>query len=287
MAKINLGLDVLSKRSDGYHEVRMIMQSIRLHDKVSVTPAKKGSGIQLRSSTIMIPSDASNLAWKAADALYRRFHMEEGVRIDIHKRIPVAAGLGGGSADAAAVLVGINQLFSLGLTSDELCAIGGEIGADVPFCVLRGCALAEGIGEKLTPLPTILKDTLLVARPDLQLSTPKIYAALDEEEELDHPDIDGMVRAIRENKPEELKGLLGNCMQDMVFREYPEVKKLRDTMLRAGARVSVMSGSGPSVYGLFENSEDAEKAMDFMAKNRLSQSSFITGFYGGERTDYA
>ena len=196
-AKINLGLDVLGKREDGYHEVRMIMQTIRMYDQLDMRKSVE-PGIHLTTNKKYIPVDENNLVWRAAKLMMDTCGIMEGVSIHLHKVIPVAAGLAGGSSDAAATLVGMNRLFHCGLSKEKLMELGVQIGADVPYCVLRGTALAEGIGEKLTVLPPMPDCWILIGKPGISVSTKYVYTTLDLNTDTVHPDIDGMKKALEE-----------------------------------------------------------------------------------------
>ena len=258
-AKINLGLDVVRKREDGYHEVRMIMQTINLYDKI-VLRKQEEAGIRVRTNLSYLPANEDNLVYKAARLLMDEFAVEEGVSIDLNKYIPVAAGMAGGSSDAAAVLVGVNRMFDLGLTGHQLMERAVKIGADVPFCVMRGTALAEGIGEKLTPLPMMPKCHILIAKPKVYVSTKFVYGNLRAGELTFHPDIDGQVEALREGNLKKLAALMGNVLETVTIPEYPVIEEIKQSMMKHGALNAMMSGSGPTVFGLFEEKDAAEKA---------------------------
>lgn len=260
-AKINLGLDVLRKREDGYHEVRMIMQTIALYDKLTLRLTEK-PGIQVRTNLSFLPVNEDNLVYKAAKLLMDEFRAKQGLEIELNKYIPVAAGLAGGSSDAAAVLAGVNKLLELGLDTQELMARGVRIGADVPYCVMRGTALAEGIGEKLTPLPPMPKCRIVVAKPRVSVSTKFVYGNLKAGELTRHPDIDGQIEALRRG---DLKGLacrMENVLETVTVPEYPVIAQIKETMMQHGALNAVMSGSGPSVFGIFEEEDAARRAYE-------------------------
>ncbi len=195
LAKINLGLDVLGRRENGYHDVRMIMQSIYLYDEVKIKRTKN-PGIEIKTNLYFLPTGKENIAYKAAEMLIEEFHIEEGVHITLNKHIPVAAGMAGGSSNAAAVLYGMNKMFDLKLTQTELMERGVKLGADVPYCIMRGTVLAEGIGEELTTLTPMPKCFVLIAKPPISVSTKVVYEALDSKELVEHPDIDGLIEKI-------------------------------------------------------------------------------------------
>ena len=257
MAKINLGLDVVRRREDGYHDLRMIMQTVRLFDRIRLSVTRSG-GVRLKTNLGFLPTDASNHACKAAQMLIDEFGIKDGVFIDLEKHIPVAAGLAGGSSDAAAVLVGMNLLFGLGLSSEQLRLRGVKIGADVPSCIMRGTALAEGIGDRLTPLPGIPRCSIVVAKPDLRVSTKYVYTHLHLDENTVHPDIDAQIEAIRAGDLKGMCACCGNVLESVTETAYPKISELKKTMMDGGALVSMMSGSGPSVFGIFDEKEKAQ-----------------------------
>ena len=257
MAKINLGLDVVGKRPDGYHDLRMIMQTVNLYDRVKLT-ATRSPGVRVKTNLRFLPTDRGNHAYQAAQMLIDEFGIKDGVFIDLEKHIPVAAGLAGGSSDAAAVLVGMNLLFGLGLSSEQLRLRGVKIGADVPYCIMRGTALAEGIGDRLTSLPGIPRCSIVVAKPDLRVSTKYVYTHLHLDENTVHPDIDAQIEAIRAGDLKGMCACCGNVLESVTETAYPKISELKKTMMDGGALVSMMSGSGPSVFGIFDEKEKAQ-----------------------------
>jgi 4-diphosphocytidyl-2-C-methyl-D-erythritol kinase len=250
-AKINLALDVLFKRPDGYHEVEMIMTTVDLADRIELKEIK-GNHIQILSHNRFVPDDHRNLAYQAAFILKERFGINKGVSITIEKNIPVAAGLAGGSSDAAATLRGLNRLWKLGLSMDELAEIGAEIGSDVSFCVYGGTALARGRGEKITHLPAPPKCWVILAKPTIGVSTADIYKRL-QTSKMEHPDVPGMISAIMENNYHDVCEGLGNVLEQVTLQLYPEVANIKDQMKTFGADSVLMSGSGPTVFGLVEH----------------------------------
>ncbi|MBO0999584.1 4-(cytidine 5'-diphospho)-2-C-methyl-D-erythritol kinase [Bacillus sp. SD075] len=250
-AKINLALDVLFKRPDGYHEVEMIMTTVDLADRIELKEIM-GNHIQILSHNRFVPDDHRNLAYQAAFILKERFGINKGVSITIEKNIPVAAGLAGGSSDAAATLRGLNRLWKLGLSMDELAEIGAEIGSDVSFCVYGGTALARGRGEKITHLPAPPKCWVILAKPTIGVSTADIYKRL-QTSKMEHPDVPGMISAIMENNYHDVCGGLGNVLEQVTLQLYPEVANIKDQMKTFGADSVLMSGSGPTVFGLVEH----------------------------------
>lgn len=282
-AKINLGLDILRKREDGYHEVRMIMQTIQMYDVLEMKKVKK-PGISLSVNYPYIPSDERNLVYKAAKLLMDEFQVQEGLLIRLRKFIPVAAGMAGGSSDAAAVLFGVNKMFRLGLTTEELMERGVKIGADVPYCILRGTALSEGIGEVLTSLSPVPQCQVLVAKPGINVSTKFVYENLHANDlrPEQHPDIDGMIRAIKAQDLQGIADKLGNVLETVTVKEYPVIQEIKDKMLEFGAIGSLMSGSGPTVFGLFTNPKAAQQAYEelrYGESSGLAKQVYLTNFY--------
>ena len=261
MAKINLGLDVVRRREDGYHEVRMVMQTIRIFDRLLIEKRRE-PGIELECGLRFLPTDDSNLAVRAAKLLSEQCGYDGGFRIVLEKRIPVAAGLAGGSADAAAVLVGVNRLLELNLDAGRLAEAGLKLGADVPYCLMRGTALAEGIGERLTPLPPCPPCSVLIAKPPVSLSTKYVYENLHAETITDHPDIDGLTEAIRKGSLFEMIPCMGNVLERVSTDAYPVIGVLKEQILETGALTALMSGSGPTVFGLYETKEQCDAAKD-------------------------
>lgn len=278
LAKINLSLDVVRRREDGYHEVRMIMQTINLYDKISI---KKSAtpGIQMTTNSSFLPTDENNLVYKAAKLLMEEFKIEEGVEIHLQKFIPVAAGMAGGSSDAAAVLYGVNKLFNLKLSKKALMERGVKIGADVPYCIMRGTALAEGIGEKLTPLNPAPQCFVLIAKPNISVSTKFVYDNLHANELKEHPDIDGMIDAINEKNLSAVAEKMGNVLETVTIKEYPVIEEIKDIMKEQGAINAMMSGSGPTVFGLFETKEKAEEAYSALKDKPGIQKLFVTTMF--------
>ena len=286
-AKINLGLDVLGKREDGYHEVRMIMQTIRMYDQLDMRKSVE-PGIHLTTNKKYIPVDENNLVWRAAKLMMDTCGIMEGVSIHLHKVIPVAAGMAGGSSDAAATLVGMNRLFHCGLSKEKLMELGVQIGADVPYCVLRGTALAEGIGEKLTVLPPMPDCWILIGKPGISVSTKYVYTTLDLNTDTVHPDIDGMKKALEDGNLYGITERMGNVLQDVTIPAYPEVERIKEQMKTLGAVNAMMSGSGHTVFGIFDNEEKAQKACQKLRESGSCQQVFLTvpfNNYGGKTID--
>ncbi len=259
-AKINLTLDTLAKRPDGYHEVEMIMTTVDLADRIGLEAREDGI-IEIVSVDRFIPNDAKNLAFQAAALLKKRYDVSQGVSITIEKNIPVAAGLAGGSSDAAATLRGLNHVWNLGLSLDELAVLGAEIGSDVPFCVYGGTALATGRGEKIKHLPAPPPCWIILAKPVIGVSTAEIYGQLDLSTAF-HPDTQAMIRAIDEKDFEAMIHGLGNTLEGVTLHLYPEVKELKEQMKRFGAEGVLMSGSGPTVFGIVQQESRAQRVVN-------------------------
>lgn len=281
--KINLGLDVVKKREDGYHEVKMIMQTVGIYDKIDLYQNDE-PGIRIETNLYYLPNNENNLAYKAAKILMDEFDVLSGVDIKIKKFIPVAAGMAGGSSDAAAVLYGINKLFALGLSVQELMKRGVKLGADVPYCLMRGTALSEGIGEILTPLPPMPQCQILIAKPGISVSTKFVYEnlKLNQLGPESHPDIDGITKAIRERDFYGVSGRLGNILETVTITSHPVIEKIKDRMKELGAVNALMSGSGPTVFGLFTSPAAAQNAYEEMRygdSSNLAKQVYLTNFY--------
>lgn len=282
LAKINLGLDVVRKREDGYHEVRMIMQTISLYDKIFIKKTKN-TGIKVSTNLYYLPNNENNLVYKAAKLLIDEFEIKNGVSMKLEKYIPVAAGMAGGSADAAAVLIGMNKLFGLGLSRKQLMDRGVSIGADVPYCIMRGTALAEGIGERLTKLKPLPKCYILIAKPGISVSTKFVYGNLKADEIEKHPDIDGIIEAIDNADILSVAERLGNVLEDVTIREYPVIDELKQFMKDRGALNSLMSGSGPTVFGIFTDKDMADKAYMELKGDLRAKQVYLTSVYNNRR----
>ena len=274
-AKINLGLDILRKREDGYHEVRMIMQTIQMYDVLEMKKVKK-PGISLSVNYPYIPSDERNLVYKAAKLLMDEFQVTEGVDICLEKFIPVAAGMAGGSSDAAAAMVGINHLFKLGLSEKDLMDRAVNIGADVPYCIMRGTALAEGIGEKLTRIAQVPDCYVLIGKPGIGVSTKTAYESLQLDKIQSHPDIDGMIRDIENGNLLAMTDKMGNVFESGIIGKYPVIGEIKDLMEANGALKAMMSGSGPTVFGIFDDREKMEAAAAVLRQSNLAKTVFAT-----------
>ncbi len=278
MAKINLGLDVLRRREDGYHDLRMIMQTVYLYDQITLEKTDS-PGISVRTNLNYLPVNEDNLAYRAAKLLMDEFSVEEGLRIELGKHIPVAAGLAGGSSDAASVLVGVNRMFGLGLSQEELMARAVRIGADVPFCVMRGTALAEGIGERLTPLPDAPDMHVVLAKPAVHVSTGFVYGNLKVGALAFHPDIDAQEQAIRDGDARRMAELMGNVLETVTIPACPVIAEIKEQMMSGGAVNAMMSGSGPTVFGLFDSEPKAWEVCEELRRGTLARNVFLTRFF--------
>jgi 4-diphosphocytidyl-2-C-methyl-D-erythritol kinase len=278
LAKINLGLDILGKREDGYHEVRMIMQTIQMYDTLDIRK-KDTPGISLVTNLPYVPCDERNLVYRAAKLLMDEFKVSEGISIRLDKSIPVAAGMAGGSSDAAAAFIGVNRLFRLGLSKWQLMQRAVAIGADVPYCIMRGTALAEGIGEKLTPCEPMPHCYVLIGKPGISVSTKQAYESLDLASITEHPDIDGMLSDIRSGDLYGLVSKMGNVFEPGLIKANPVIGKIRDQMEASGALKAMMSGSGPTVFGIFDDKEKMNAAAAILREGSLAKTVFATEIY--------
>lgn len=279
-AKINIGLDVLRRRKDGYHEVKMVMQTVDICDDLSFEKTWR-PGIELCTDCGSLPMDKGNLVYRAAELLFQEKGIAEGVKITLVKRIPIAAGMAGGSSDAAATMRGLNELFWMGYSIQELQALGVRLGADIPYCLVGGTMLAEGIGEILTPLPAPPSCYLVVAKPDIDVSTAFVYGNLHADTLTYHPDIDGMVGALYDGNLRGITERLGNVLETVTVEEYPVIVRLKELLREQGAENALMSGSGPTVFGIFMQKDEAEKAACAVRERRLAGQVFVTVFQGG------
>ena len=284
LAKINLGLDVIRKREDGYHEVRMIMQTINMYDQLEID-IKEEPGISITTNLPFIPTNENNLVYKAAKLLMDEFHIEKGITVELQKFIPVAAGMAGGSSDAAATMIGMNRLFGLGLTVRQLMERSVSIGADVPYCLLRGTALAEGIGEKLRPLPPCPNCYVLIGKPSISVSTKFVYEKLDAGNIEEHPDIDRILEGLQWHNLNKISENMGNVRESVTIPAYPIIEEIKNHMKEHGAVNAMMSGSGPTVFGLFDDKMVAERACEALRESHLARTVFLTTVFnnGGTR----
>ena len=255
LAKINLGLDVVRRREDGYHEVRMIMQTIHLYDRLDIKRTKE-PGIQIQTNLSFLPVNENNLIYKAAKLLMDEFSITDGVSVKLDKRIPVAAGMAGGSV---------------------------QIGADVPYCIMRGTALAEGIGEELSPLPPMVKCPVLIAKPSISVSTKFVYQNLKLDDTTIHPDIDRLIDDIKAKNLHDIAAHMGNVLETVTIPNYPVIDEIKKHMLSNGAVGAMMSGSGPTVFGLFDDEDTAKKAYKAMRSSHLARQVYLTSVYNNRK----
>lgn len=277
-AKVNLGLDVLRRREDGYHELRMIMQTVDLYDTLTLEKTEN-AGISMTCNIAGLPCDESNLVCKAAKLMFEEYNLPGGIRMHLEKRIPMAAGMAGGSTDAAAVFNGINELYDLGVSKERLCELGVKVGADVPYCIVGGTALSEGIGEVLTMLPNVPDCVVLIAKPDFDVSTKYVFENLHANSLTYHPDIDAMADAIRAGDLDGVVKVMDNVLETVTEARYTEITAIKNVMKGHGAMRAMMSGSGPTVFGLYENASDAEAAAEAIKKQNLAKQVFVSSFY--------
>ncbi|MBD5460133.1 MAG: 4-(cytidine 5'-diphospho)-2-C-methyl-D-erythritol kinase [Lachnospiraceae bacterium] len=285
-AKVNLGLDVLRRLPSGYHEVKMIMQTVGIFDTLTFTRLPEGIRLTVEGDGLpgenvsvgAVPADENNLIWRAARQMMEKYQVSGGIHIHLHKNIPVAAGMAGGSTDAAAAYRGVNRMFSLGASEEEMRKMAVATGADVPYCIMGGTVLAEGIGEKLTALPDAPACHVLVAKPDISVSTKYVYENLHVESLACHPDVDGMAEAVGQG---DLRGMLrrmGNVLETVTAGKYPVIGQLKEYMEEHGACRALMSGSGPTVFGLFDDKTAAENCCSRLRSANMAKQIFLTGF---------
>ena len=274
-AKINLGLDVLGKREDGYHEVRMVMQTIGIYDRLILTKIPEEE-IRITSNLAFLPVNENNLIYKAIKLLKDEYHFPGGVSVDLNKFIPVAAGMAGGSTDAASTMFGVNRLFGLNLSMGKMMELGVRLGADVPYCVMRGTALAEGIGEKLTRITPVPHMWILIAKPQINVSTRLVYEQLAMGGIQKHPDIDGIIRAIEAQDVVRIAQSMGNVLENVTVPLYPVIETIKQDMLSHGAINAMMSGSGPTVFGIFPDEQTTLACQAFLKKKGDARQVYIT-----------
>lgn len=278
-AKINLSIDVVGKREDGYHLVEMIMQTIDLKDEIGIRRIEEDK-IEVTSNSSYIPLNEGNIVYKAAKLLKDRFDIKSGVSIHIEKHIPVAAGMAGGSSNGAAVLVGLNEMFSLGLSKEELMGIGLELGADVPFCINGGACLAQGIGEELTPIDGLENTWIVICKPNFSVSTPWVYKNLKMESIKKRPDTEKLLEYIKDKNLVALSKEMENVLEEVTKSEYKAIGDIERKMVEYGALGSMMTGSGPTVFGIFKDYKTAKNASQNLSK--FYKSTFLTKtFVGG------
>lgn len=279
-AKINLGLDIIGRRENGYHEVKMVMQSIDLKDSMKMF-VLDDDVVTMNCNLDYLPTDDSNIVVKAVKLVKREYGIDKGVRIELEKNIPVAAGMAGGSSNAAAALHGMNELFDLKLSTEELCKLGVKLGADVPYCIMGGTMLAEGIGEILTPLKKAPDCYVAIVKPAFAVSTKAVYEAYDKlsGNEIVHPDIDGIIKAINEGDLYKMCALMGNTLESVTEAEYPYIKEIKSALMKNGAIKALMSGSGPTVFGIFDDLATANQAISHIEDSDMIEKKTVVELY--------
>ena len=274
-AKINLGLDVIGRRENGYHDVRMVMQTVGLYDRIIMTRIPEEE-IRIKTNIGFLPVNENNLVYKAIMLMKNKYKLDGGIEVDLNKFIPVAAGMAGGSSDAASALFGMNRLYELNLPMGELMNIGVDIGADVPYCIMRGTALAEGIGEKLTRLPDMPFCHILIAKPPVNVSTKLVYEKLDNTDVKLHPDIDGIIEAIKLKDVALVASRMGNVLESVTVPLYPVIDSIKKDMIEHGAMNAMMSGSGPTVFGIFPDEQSMIACQQFLRQKGEARQVYTT-----------
>lgn len=282
-AKINLGLDICGQLDNGYHKVKMIMQTVDIYDVLEFKKRKEPDIILSVDSHDTLGDISNNLIFRAAKLMVERFSIKEGIEIALKKNIPVAAGMAGGSTDAASTMIAMNELFELGQSKEQLMELAVALGADIPFCIMGGTALAEGIGEELTRLPKPPKAYILIAKPPVMVSTKEVYERLDSKEITFHPDIDGMIKALEEGNLTGITDRLGNVLETVTVSVHPVIEEIKTFMKEHGAINALMSGSGPTVFGIFEKEESAREAAIALEATKKAAQIQVTEFYNEER----
>lgn len=277
-AKINLTLDVVGKRENGYHDLEMIMQTVNLYDTIYIRKTKV-PGVRLKANFSWLPTNDKNIAYRAAELFFQESGINGGVAIEITKRIPVAAGLAGGSTDAAATLVGLNKLYETYYSKEKLMEMGLKLGADVPFCITRGTMLAEGIGEVLTPLTPMPHTYVVLVKPPISVSTATVYKSLDINQIKNHPDTATVIRALNEGNVEKIADHMANVLEEVTIPMHTEIETIKEDFMKHGAIGSMMSGSGSTVFGLFNTREAANKAAKYFKVQHNIREVYVTTTY--------
>lgn len=277
-AKINLTLDVVGKRENGYHDLEMIMQSVNLHDTIYIRKTKV-PGVRLKANYSWLPTNEKNIAYRAAQLFFEESGIDGGVAIEITKRIPVAAGLAGGSTDAAATLVGLNRLYETHYSREKLMEMGLKLGADVPFCIVRGTMLAEGIGEELTPLKPMPHTYVVLVKPPISVSTAVVYKNLDINRIKKHPDTKTVIKALEEGNVQKIADHMSNVLEEVTIEMHPEIEDIKKGFIKQGAMGTMMSGSGSTVFGLFNTREAAHKAAKYFKMHHNIREVYVTTTY--------
>ena len=278
-AKINLGLDICGRLDNGYHTVKMVMQTVDIYDVLEFKKRSEPDIILSVESHDTLGDIANNLIFRAAKLMIEHYSIKEGIEISLKKNIPVAAGMAGGSTDAATTMLAMNELFGLGQTKEQLMELAVRLGADIPFCIMGGTALAEGIGEELTCLPAPPKAYLLIAKPPVMVSTKEVYERLDAKEITSHPDIDGIIKALEEGSLTGITDRLENVLETVTIDLYPVIEEIKSFMKEHGAINALMSGSGPTVFGIFDSRERADEAAKALEATKMAIQIQVTEFY--------
>lgn len=277
-AKINLTLDVVGKRENGYHDLQMIMQSINLYDTIQIRKTKT-EGVRLTANYSWLPTNEKNIAYRAAELFFEESGIRGGVAIEITKRIPVAAGLAGGSTDAAATLVGLNRLYETYYSKQKLMEMGLKLGADVPFCILRGTMLAEGIGEELTSLPSIPYTHVVIVKPPVSVSTATVYKNLNLDTIKKHPNTETVIQALEQRDVQQIAQNMANVLEEVTIPMHPIIEEIKEGLMAQGAMGAMMSGSGSAVFGLFNTKEAAQRAAKYFKVNCGMREVYATTTY--------
>lgn len=278
-AKVNLGLDVCRRLENGYHEVKMVMQTVDIYDELTFKKRKDRDIILSVDSDDSLGDISNNLIFRAAKLMVEYFSIKEGIEIYLKKNIPVAAGMAGGSTDAAATMLAMNELFELGQTREQLMELAVRLGADIPFCIMGGTALAEGIGEKLTKLPAPPQAHILIAKPDIMVSTKDVYESFKLENISIHPDIDGMIQALKDRSLDGITSRMDNVLESVTIMTNPIIADIKAKMKENGAENALMSGSGPTVFGIYKTEEAANITAELIKKEKLAKDVCVTHFY--------
>lgn len=282
-AKINISLDVVRKREDGYHDLSMIMQTVNLYDKVNLRIAsKKAAPIVIKTNLSFLPTDDKNLVYKVIEYMKQSYDIKENVFVDLYKLIPIGAGLAGGSADAAATIKAMDKLFHLGLSKDEMIAIGKKFGADIPYCIVGGTVLAEGIGDQMTLLEAFPECYIVIAKPNVSVSTAFVYGNLRIDEIANRPNNKTLIEAIQHKDLNAISSNLCNVLEEVTIKEYPIISQIKEMMIEHGAKGALMSGSGSAVFGIFDRKDRATKAASVLKQQDIIKFIYATTIFNRE-----
>lgn len=281
-AKINITLDIIGKRDNGYHDVEMIMQTIDLFDRLLLRRIKKNK-ISIKTNLTYLPVDERNLVYKIISYMKETYHIKEGVFVNLYKMIPVAAGLAGGSSDGAQTILGMNKLFNLKLEMEEMLDIGAKFGSDIPYCMIQGCALATGLGEKITLLEDFPDFHVLILKPKFSMSTAVVYQNFKLDQVLVHPETKTVIKAIKEKNTDVICDSLVNVLETVTPKIHPEINEIKEQLKSCGANGVLMSGSGPTVYGLFNDEKTALGALKQFKHKKFMQFAYLTTIYNRKK----